>query len=193
MKPSKVIAITGGIGSGKSAVSDILESAGYFVVDCDAITREIYDGEEAKKAIEKAFGQEFVRGGSVDRKKLGAYVFADAQRVKKLNEITHPLIFGRLRQVVEGSGKDVVFVQIPLLFETGRQNDFDKIWLVTADAETRVRRVKQRDGLDEKQIYARIKNQLSDEKKAAFAHTIIKNDGTVDDLRKQVLALVREL
>ena len=136
MRQNKKIAITGGIGSGKSAVSQILASKGYFVLDCDQITKQLYQKDQTTSAICQNFGQEFVVDGKVDTKKLGAYVFADESRVKKLNEVMHPLIFAELdRQIVE-SGARVVFVQIPLLFETGMQNEFDDIWLVTADEYT---------------------------------------------------------
>lgn len=193
MRPNKVIALTGGIGSGKSAVSAILEEYGCFVVDCDAITKQIYKDRGTAERVSDAFGGGFMTDGGLDFKKLGAYVFRDGQRVARLNAITHPLIFGRLNEILDGCGKDVAFVQIPLLFETGRQNDFDEIWLVTADEKTRAARVSVRDGIDGRQVADRIKNQLPDEKKAPFAHTIIKNDGTLDDLRAQVKARLTEL
>ena len=193
MRPNKVIALTGGIGSGKSAVAAILEEYGCFVVDCDAITKQIYKDRGTAERVSDAFGGGFMTDGGLDFKKLGAYVFRDAQRVARLNAITHPLIFGRLKEILDGCGKDVAFVQIPLLFETGRQNDFDEIWLVTAGEKTRAARVSARDGIDGRQVADRIKNQLPDEKKAPFAHTIIKNDGTLDDLRAQVKARLTEL
>ena len=182
MRQNKKIAITGGIGSGKSAVSQILESKGYFVLDCDQITKQLYKKQQTIEAIETNFGSQFVFDGGVDTKKLGAYVFAQQDRVKKLNAVMHPLIFAELDRQIEASGKNIVFVQIPLLFETGMQNHFDDVWLVTADEQTRIQRVVARDGLDIEQIKNRIKNQMDDEKKSQFVHTIIKNDGDLQQL-----------
>ena len=193
MKQNKKIAITGGIGSGKSAVSQILASKGYFVLDCDVITKQLYQKEQTIKAINQNFGCEFVFDGKVDTKKLGAYVFADEKRVQKLNQVMHPLIFDELdRQIVE-SGQKVVFVQIPLLFETGMQNNFDDIWLVTANEQTRIKRVIVRDNLDVEQIKNRIKNQMDDEKKSQLVHTIIKNDGTLEELSSVVESCIKGL
>ena len=131
--------------------------------------------------------------GKVDTKKLGAYVFADEKRVQKLNKVMHPLIFDELDRQIEESGQKVVFVQIPLLFETGMQNNFDDIWLVTANEQTRISRVIVRDNLDVEQIKNRIKNQMDDEKKSQFVHTIIKNDGSLEDLQSVVESCIKGL
>ncbi|MBR5145929.1 MAG: dephospho-CoA kinase [Clostridia bacterium] len=193
MKQNKKIAITGGIGSGKSAVSQILASKGWFVLDCDQITKQLYQKQATTDAISINFGSEFVVDGRVDTKKLGAYVFADQSRVQKLNQVMHPLIFAELDKQIVESGQKVVFVQIPLLFETGMQNEFDDVWLVVADEQTRISRVVVRDNLDVEQIKNRIKNQMDDEKKAQFVHTIIKNNGTLNQLEKAVDECIKRL
>ncbi len=193
MKQNKKIAITGGIGSGKSAVSQILASKGYFVLDCDQITKQLYQKQHTTEQIAKNFGSEFVASGKVDTKKLGAYIFADKSRVEKLNSVMHPLIFNELDKQINESGKDVVFVQIPLLFETGMQNNFDDVWLVVANEQTRISRVIVRDNLDVEQIKNRIKNQMDDEKKSQFVHTIIKNDGTLKELENVVDECIKRL
>ncbi len=193
MKQNKKIAITGGIGSGKSAVSQILTSKGYFVLDCDQITKQLYQKQRTTDQIAKNFGSEFVASGKVDTKKLGAYIFADQSRVAKLNSVMHPLIFDELDRQINESGKDIVFVQIPLLFETGMQNNFDDVWLVVANEQTRISRVIVRDNLDVEQIKNRIKNQMDDEKKSQFVHTIIKNDGTLKELEKIVDECIKRL
>ena len=182
MKQNKKIAITGGIGSGKSAVSQILVSKGHFVLDCDQITKQLYQKQRTIEQIATNFGNEFVENGKVDTKKLGAYIFADQSRVEKLNAVMHPLIFDELDRQINESGQSVVFVQIPLLFETGMQNQFDDVWLVVADEQTRISRVVVRDNLDIEQIKNRIKNQMDDEKKSKLVHTIIKNNGTLAEL-----------
>lgn len=193
MKQNKKIAITGGIGSGKSAVSQILASKGYFVVDCDQITKQLYQKQKTVEQIAQNFGNQFVCDGKVDTKKLGAYVFADQHRVQKLNSVMHPLIFEELDRQIDESGQKIVFVQIPLLFETGMQNQFDDVWLVTADEQTRIQRVVIRDGLDVEQIKNRIKNQMDDEKKSQFVHTIIKNDGDLQQLEVVVDSCIKGL
>jgi len=193
MKQNKKIAITGGIGSGKSAVSQILASKGYFVLDCDLITKQLYQKQATVEIIRQNFGDDFVVDEKIDTKKLGAYVFEDKNRVQKLNAIIHPLIFAELERQVNESGQEVVFVQIPLLFETGMQNHFDDVWLVTANEQTRIDRVVIRDGLDVEQIKNRIKNQLDDEKKSALVHTIIKNDGDLQNLQSVVEECIKGL
>ena len=193
MKQNKKIAITGGIGSGKSVVSQILASKGYFVLDCDQITKQLYQKQKTVEQIAQNFGGEFVCDGKVDTKKLGAYVFADKQRVQQLNSVMHPLIFEELDRQIDESGQKIVFVQIPLLFETGMQNQFDDVWLVTADEQTRIQRVIARDGLDVEQIKNRIKNQMDDEKKSQFVHTIIKNDGDLQQLEVVVDSCIKGL
>lgn len=193
MKQNKKIAITGGIGSGKSAVSQILASKGYFVLDCDQITKQLYQKQRTIEQIAANFGNEFVADGIVDTKKLGAYVFVDKSRVAKLNAVMHPLIFDELDRQINESGQKVVFVQIPLLFETGMQNNFDDVWLVVANEQTRISRVVVRDNLDVEQIKNRIKNQMDDEKKSKFVHTIIKNDGTFKELECVVDECIKRL
>ena len=110
MKQNKKIAITGGIGSGKSAVSQILASKGYFVLDCDHITKQLYQKQRTVEQIAQNFGSEFVADGKVDTRKLGAYVFADQSRVAKLNSVMNPLIFDELDRQINESGQKVVFV-----------------------------------------------------------------------------------
>ena len=193
MKQNKRIAITGGIGSGKSAVSQILASKGWFVLDCDQITKQLYQNKKTTDKIAQNFGSEFVVDGRVETKKLGAYIFADKSRVQKLNAVMHPLIFEELDRQIAESGQKVVFVQIPLLFETGMQNNFDDVWLVVADEQTRISRVIARDNLDIEQIKNRIKNQMDDEKKSKFVHTIIKNNGTLGELEKAVDECIKRL
>ena len=193
MKQNRKIAITGGIGSGKSAVSQILASKGYFVLDCDQITKQLYQKQRTIEQIAANFGNEFVEEGKVDTKKLGAYIFAYKSRVEKLNAVMHPLIFDELDRQINESGQKVVFVQIPLLFETGMQNQFDDVWLVVADEQTRISRVVVRDNLDVEQIKNRIKNQMDDEKKAKLVHTIIKNNGTLAELECAVDECIKRL
>lgn len=193
MKPNKLIAITGGIGSGKTAVSEILKQHGFCVLDCDEITAQLYKTPTAASMIAYAFGQEFAPNGNVDVKKLAAYVFEDGERVKKLNSVVHPLIFDELNRQIASSGQKIVFVQIPLLVETGMQSKFDAVWLVTAPKETRIERVMKRSGLTAQEVEKRINNQLSDEKKAAFAHTVINNGGSLEELRLAVEKCIEEL
>ncbi len=187
------IALTGGIGSGKSAVAAILQRHGYFVIDCDEITKKLYQKQSTVKLIADTFGCEFVSDSKIDTKKLGAAVFADEKKLKKLNLLVHPLIFEEMKAQTEKSGADIVFVQIPLLFETCMQNYFDKIWLITAKEEARISRVKNRDNLDETQIKNRINSQMKDEEKAKFADVVINNDGSLQDLQETVANCIKNL
>lgn len=185
MKQNKV-AITGGIGSGKSTVSSILREMGYVVFDCDEISRQVACSVEVLEKIKKEFGSKFVVGNQLQRKKLAEFVFADAQRTKRLNEIMHPPVISELKRRLEECGEKIVFAEVPLLFETGMDKMFDNIWIVVADENERINRVQKRDSLDEKSIKDRIKNQTDYEKSQFSAHTIIKNDGDLKKLAQTV-------
>lgn len=184
MKQSKRIAITGGIGSGKSLVGRYLEKAGYPVLDCDIISREVLAEPDVEEALKKEFPQAFSKG-ALDRKKLAEIAFSSQKGTQALNAVMHPPIFRKLFERLSAY-EDTVFVQIPLLAETGTEGAFDEVWLVEAPEEVRTRRVQERDGLSEAEVRKRMEKQAKDEKKRKIAHIILNNDGSVENLYRQI-------
>lgn len=192
----KLIGLTGGIGSGKSTVGRLIAALGVPVLDADQIAREIVaPGQPAHGEIAAAF-PEVMTAGVIDRKRLGARVFADPAARKQLEAITHPRIQARAQQLaeaLEAAGHRLAFYEASLLVETGRQADFDGLVVVMASEPTQIARAMGRDGASRADVLARLSAQLplADKKKVATA--LIDNDGPLEATRLQVEALVRSL
>jgi dephospho-CoA kinase len=182
------IGLTGGIGSGKSTVSRLLERRGAVIVDADVIAREVVEpGTPGLAAVVEAFGAGMVRrDGSLDRPALAAVVFADPAARARLDAIVHPLVRARAAQVASGVAPDAVVVHdVPLLAETGQAAVYDLVLVVEADPETRVARLVQR-GLTAEDARARMAAQATDEQRRAVADVVLDNSGTPDELESQV-------
>lgn len=182
----KVVAITGVIGSGKSAVSDYLRSKGFFVADCDALSRQVAEDSEVLKKIEEEFGTECVSGGMLNRRVLAAKTFCDSKKTEALNAIFHPRIKDKLRDIVD-SRDGLIFVEIPLL-EDDFKLFFDEIWVVTADRQTVKKRVAKRDNREERHV----EDILNRQKRYEYndSATFVSNDGTLAELYEKVEKLL---
>ena len=176
------IAITGGIGSGKSSVLKMLKDFGYKVLSCDEVnSRLLIDSDYIAKI--KAYFPEVVNNNIIDRKKLANIVFSDHTKLELLNSIAHTAIRNIISNNIDQN--QINFIEVPLLFESNMQSDFDKVLLVTASKATRIARVKIRDGRSESEINAIIDNQIKeyDNQKVDY---IITNDGDMNNLKKEV-------
>jgi dephospho-CoA kinase len=187
----KVIGLTGGIGSGKSTVSQLLSELGANVLDADKVGHQCYQpGTETWKDVVDAFGEEIVApDGSIDRKKLGAIVFKDPEALTRLNQIMHPRMYDMMADQIEEyrlGGAEVVVLEAAILLEAGWTPLVDEIWITVASEPTVVQRVRERTGLPEEQIRSRIRSQLSNEERKGKADLVISNDGGLDELRKKV-------
>ena len=192
MKRNKLyVAVTGGIGSGKTTVLQILKDLGYPAVSADAEAREIYGDEEILEKVRALFPACF-ENGILRREKLAAFVFSDEKLLQKLNEITHPVIMQKVFQAMDRAESKIVFAEIPLLFEGNYQSLFDKVIVVMRNMEDRIRAVAERDGLSRTQILARIKKQCDYEKNYFSGHTVIYNNGDISSLKEQVVRIVNE-
>ncbi len=187
----RTIGLTGGIGSGKSAVSDILRDLGAFVIDADVVAHEVYrpDSDGWREVVE-AFGSEIESpSGEIDRGKLAAIVFGDAAQLERLNRIVHPrardLVAERLGRA-EKSGEAAVVVEAPLLFEAGWEDMFDEVWAVAAPEETVIARVVEARGIDAASVRSRMRAQMSNEDRLSRARVAIDNSRSPDDLRATV-------
>jgi dephospho-CoA kinase len=181
------VALTGGIGSGKSAAGDFFEDLGAVVVDADQLSRDVIErGTDGFDELVATFGDEILTNGILDRSKLGQIVFADPKARKTLEDIIHPRVAEAFEEIVEESPADAVIIyQIPILVETKGQDRFDYIITVEATLENRTARLKNR-GLKGYEIEARLKAQASDAERAAIADAVFNNDGDLDQLLRQV-------
>ena len=191
-----IYGLTGGIGAGKSAVANILKEKGYRVLNADDISREVTQKDSPLlRLLVKAFGIEIIQeDGELNRRKLAEIAFSDKDKTRRLNELMQTAILVRAIEKVSRlrflHKDDVIFFEVPLLFEAGWDNFVNKIWLVTAPTEERVSRVMERDGLSQDEIMARMKLQMTDDEKKQRADVIINNNGNLDDLEKQVEAAI---
>ena len=187
----RVIGLTGGIASGKSLVSQQLAELGAVLVDADKLGHETYrKGTETHAAVAQAFGPGVVAtDGEIDRKALGAKVFADPEARCRLEEIVWPAI-RRLASArlagLEAEGVPVVVLEAAVLIEANWLDLADEVWLVEASPDVVRERLAARNGLGPEQAEARLRAQLTNEKRRPFAGVVIENDGTLEELRRRV-------
>ena len=181
------IALTGGIGSGKSLVADFLEELGAIVIDSDQLSRDAIErGSEGFDEVVARFGDSVLIDGDIDRSKLAEIVFADPKARKELEEIIHPKVREMAQKIAARVPHDGVLVnQIPLLFETNGAARFDLVITVAASVDIRKARLAER-GMKSYEIEHRMAAQASDEQRASIAHVVISNDGSVDELERIV-------
>jgi len=192
------IALTGGIATGKSVVGAEFERLGVPTVDADIVAREaVAPGTPALSAILARFGSEILdEHQALDRRKLGAIVFADEAARRDLEQIVHPAVQAAINAWLTASereGHRLAIAVIPLLYETGRERDFDLVITTACAADEQLRRVMSRDGLGELQARQRINAQLSTEEKVRRADYAIWTDGTIENTKRQVLETLEKL
>lgn len=195
----KTIGLTGGIGTGKSTVSEYLKEKGCVIIDADLLSKEMTQkGSPALDEIKRSFGEKYIsKEGNLERKLLGDLVFNNPEALAKLQTIitkkVEEKIDSILKQLKERDNDDIVVIDAPLLFECGMESVADENWLITADMSVRIQRVKKRDGLSEKQISDRINNQMSEEEKRGKSRCIIDNSGTVEELYRKVDKIIERI
>ncbi|HVN86908.1 MAG TPA: dephospho-CoA kinase [Candidatus Binatia bacterium] len=188
------IGLTGGIGSGKSTVAKLLADLGAHVIHADLVGHQVYrPGTEGWECVVQAFGRDIVAtDGTIDRRRLGALVFADSKALKRLNAIVHPLIYRAIeREIAERRNSNrpqAIVVEAAILIEANWLPLIDELWLVVADRDAVIARVVNERGLARGQIEARIAAQLSDDERRKFAQLVIENSGSLRELEEQVRA-----
>jgi len=182
-----IVALTGGIGSGKTMVGEIFAELGALVVDSDQLAREVVErGSKGFELIVTEFGDEILKNGDLDRTSLAALVFKDTKKRANLEEITHPLIRQSFAKIVSSAGSDSIIInQIPLLVESKHDYKFDHVITISAPESIRKERLLKR-GLTLTQIDQRITAQATDTQREAIADDVIVNDGSEQDLFTQV-------
>ncbi|GAA9661721.1 dephospho-CoA kinase [Helicobacter pylori] len=189
------IALTGGIGTGKSTTIKILESQGYQILDADKIAHQLL--QEHRFEIAQHFGSDILEKGILNRKKLGAIVFQNANELKWLEDFLHPLIRERMLQKAYELEKNhqAYFLDIPLFFEVGGKKCYpvSKVVLVYAPRVLQIERLLERDKLKEAEILQRLACQMDIEQKRAMSDYIINNSSSLKDLNRQVERFLKTL
>jgi dephospho-CoA kinase len=190
----RIIGITGGIGSGKSTVAEMLLKKGAVVVNVDKIGHEALLDPEVCGELARAFGQDILDGnGEVNRPRLAGKVFGNPEAVARLNAITHPRISRRVKEAIVGyreRGEKLVVVDAPLLVEAGWTGLVDEVWVTEAPREIILRRVCERSGLDEAAISARINAQTDGAERRRHADVVLDTARPLSEIEKQVTSLL---
>ncbi len=188
------IAVTGGIGSGKSTVTALLKEKGYAVFDCDSSAKRALKNRKVIKEIKKCFPYA-VKGflfPKVNKKTLAESVFACEEKRKKLEGITHPVILKEVLSKADNTHK-TAFIEVPLLFEGGYAEYFDKTLVILRNKEARIKSVMARSNLSEEQVLERMAAQADYDSLDLSGCAIVRNDGTIEDLKKNVDSALAEI
>ncbi len=194
----KLIGLTGGIASGKSTVAAILRRLGAAVINADELARDVVQpGTPGWKEIVETFGAEVLQPDhTLDRQKLRKIVFDDPGARKRLEAIIHPRVRALAQQRIQehaAAGFEIVVYEVPLLFEGNLQDSLRPVILVAADVSNQKMRLKQRDQLAESEAEKHITAQMSLEEKRRLADYVIENDGSYDDLERQVREVLAKI
>ena len=192
----RVLGLTGGIGSGKSSVTQMFKQLGAEVIDADQFARDVVEpGQPALAEIVSTFGRDILLSdGRLDREKLGRIIFADAAARSRLNAITHPRIRERMEAEVEQrrGRPGLLLLDIPLLYENSRTSLVEKVIVVWVDLATQLRRLTGRNRLSIEQARQRIASQMPLDEKKARADLVIDNTGSLEYTRRQVERIYRQ-
>ena len=174
----KTVAITGGIGSGKSVVSRLLRVEGYSVYDCDSQAKRIMDNDdEIHRQLQMEFGEEVVVDGVIQRQKLAGLVFGNSDNLRKLNSIVHPAVIADIKKWSAAGQEDLVFIETAILRESGIEALVDAVWVVDAPKDIRVARVMARNNMPESDVRKRIDSQ-KDNQEFSAPTSVIENYGS---------------
>lgn len=189
-----IVALTGGIGSGKTTVGDIFSELGAVVIDSDQLARAVLErGTKGFDLVLAKFGDAILRNGELDRSLLATLVFNDSQKRSELESITHPLIRQSFAEIISNLPREsIVINQIPLLFESKGAYKFDHIITISAPEKLRIERLKNR-GLGFSDIKKRIEAQANDLERESISNSIIRNDKDESHLRDQLESIWLEL
>ncbi len=189
-----IIGLTGGIATGKSLVSKTLRELKIKVIDADQIAHRVLNRTEVIDKVKEEFGKEIINSkGKINRKKLGEIVFSKHDKLKKIEEITHPAILDVIDQKLKKyKNQDLIVIDAPLLFETSLDKKVDETWVVYAEESTQIERLQKRDGLDYSEAKCRIDAQMPLKRKVQRADQVINNEGTKQELKRKVVKLVEK-
>ena len=190
-----IVGLTGGIGSGKSVAGDFFIELGIDVIDADHVSKNILDdNESAKKLFLEYFGEKFIdKNNNVDRALLRDEIFKNENKKEALESIIHPLVREEIFNFIENSNSVYKIIMVPLIYETNSQDFYDKIVVVDCKEENQIIRASKRDNKTKNDIINIMKNQASSDERMSIADEVIKNDSSLDDLKKQVIKVHQKL
>lgn len=189
-----IIGITGSIACGKSTVSNYLKSKGYIVIDADRIGHEALDDDYVKEKLIVAFGNEILEDNKINRQKLGELVFGNSSNLNVLNSIIHPEIRKKiLEKIDKNNDKELIFIDVALLFEAKFDDLVDKIIVVYVDKNTQLTRLMKRNFISKKEALSRIVSQMSPTEKAKLGDYTVNNNLDVINTYEQVDKVLSEL
>ena len=190
-----IVGLTGGIGSGKSVAGDFFIELGIDVIDADHVSKNILDdNESAKKLFLEQFGEKFIdKNNNVDRALLRDEIFKNEDKKEALESIIHPLVREEIFNFIENSNSVYKIIMVPLIYETNSQDFYDKIVVVDCKKENQIIRASKRDNKTKNDIINIMKNQASSDERMSIADEVIKNDSSLDDLKKQVIKVHQKL
>lgn len=191
-----VIGLTGTYGSGKTTAAKIFKSYGAIIIDADKIAKEVVEpGTKALEEIVKEFGKKILLpGGSLDRRKMRSIVFSDEEKLQRLNRIIHPRVRQKeLDLLNEYKQHPLVVLNVPLLFERNMESLVDKTLVVAISDEIRIERLKKRDNVSPESIKKVLRAQWPQSKKAKRADFVVNNDGSIEQLKKQIVDIINKV
>ncbi|MCJ0222005.1 dephospho-CoA kinase [Clostridioides difficile] len=184
-----ILGLTGGIGCGKSSLSNIFRNLNIPIVDADIISRKIFEDKLLLEKVFVHFGQSIKNDdGTLNRKALGKIVFSDEEKLKELNNLTHPRIREKIISEIEKlrkKGENIAVLDAAILVESGFLDMVDKLLVVTCKQEVQISRIQKRDNCSEQEALSRINSQMSQEEKSKYGDYIIDNSGTITELENK--------
>ena len=192
MKQNKKIAITGGIGSGKSTVAKLIKEQGYAVFSCDEIYSELIKDNDFLKSLCENFGEILDCNGQLDKVKLSKIVFNDKNKLRQLNSITHPAIIKEMFRRADRLNS-TCFFEVPLLFENGYEKYFDETIVVLRELSKRIESVVLRDNLSKDEVQKRINSQFNYVDFDFAKYYVIHNNGNLNVLKSEVVDLIKQI
>ena len=190
------VGLTGSIGTGKSTVEEIFKELGAYTIDADKVVHSLLENPEIIEKIRQAFGDEVIKNGKVNKKKLAEIVFSDYKKKKILESILHPQVFKEIQNFFkEIEKKDpcaVAIADVPLMIETGSYKNYDVVIVVYAPKELQLKRLTEK-GMTEEEALSRINAQMDIEEKKKYADIIIENTGTIEELKEKVKNVYKRL
>ena len=195
-----VIGLTGGIGTGKSTVSQILKEKNFPVIDLDVISHEVIKFPKVVEKIVENFGKEVLEYNNtgnwiISREKLGRVIFGNREKRLILNSVMHPEILRIMREKILECKKEnkIIFVEIQLLFEVQWEKEFDYILLVSAEKETQIKRILSRDNRSKEEALSIINSQMSLDEKKKRSDYVIENDGNIQDFERKIDGFLKKI
>lgn len=194
-----IVGLTGGVASGKTAVSQVLKEEGAYIIDADQIARELVQPHKpAWNELIRAFGKEILQeDGFIHRKKLADKVFADPKKRKLLNQILHPRIKEemdrRTKEIGQKDSEAIVVIDAPLIVELGDHREMDKLIVVASTQTQQIERLKERDGIGPEEALRILSSQIPVEEKVNLADFVIRNEGSLEETKKRAKEVFKEL